>query len=112
MLRIPCVLVTPKRKVAGFLSVLQMVLHFSSEFLVEGTGGSSVFKSFDVPQYSDCTSTNQSEGTHNKKLHEGQIIHEWNQGSDKDNINDSMFKKEYKKLKRHRRWNITRVERL
>ncbi|KMZ59450.1 hypothetical protein ZOSMA_68G00360, partial [Zostera marina] len=110
LLRIPCVLVTPKRKVAGFLSVLQMVLHFSSEFLVEGTGGSSVFKSFDVPQYSDCTSTNQSEGTHNKKLHEGQIIHEWNQGSDKDNINDSMFKKEYKKLKRHRRWNITRIK--
>lgn len=102
----------PKRKVAGYLSVLQIVLHFSGDFLVEGTGGSSVFKSFNVPQYSDYTSINPSEGTHNKKLHRGQAIHEWDQGNDSNNIHCSMYKKEHKNFKRHRRWNIMKVEHL
>jgi len=41
---IPCVLVTPKRKLDGHLAVMKNVLHSSAQFLVDDTGGSSIFK--------------------------------------------------------------------
>nr|KAJ0217839.1 hypothetical protein LSAT_V11C300135260 [Lactuca sativa] len=45
LISVPCVLVTPKRKLAGRLAVMKKFLHFFGEFLGEGTCGSSVFRS-------------------------------------------------------------------
>eukprot|EP00850_Spirogloea_muscicola_P002042 SM000007S21002 [mRNA] locus=s7:1425419:1443445:- [translate_table: standard] len=40
-----CVLVSTKRKLAGTLELVKSHLHFHAEFLVEGSGGSSLFDS-------------------------------------------------------------------
>ncbi|MCO5593154.1 hypothetical protein L7F22_047160 [Adiantum nelumboides] len=50
-----CVLVTPKRKLAGRLDVTADSIHFYGDFLVEGTGGSSVFTSSGQINYSEHT---------------------------------------------------------
>ncbi|CAN4092325.1 unnamed protein product [Withania somnifera] len=47
LMSVSCVLVTPKRKLYGHLAVKKKFLYFFGEFLVEGTGGSSVFRNFD-----------------------------------------------------------------
>lgn len=41
-------LVTPKRKLAGSLAIMKTALHFSGEYVVDGTGGSSVFKNLNA----------------------------------------------------------------
>ncbi|KAL0366361.1 UNVERIFIED_CONTAM: BEACH domain-containing protein B [Sesamum radiatum] len=46
LMEIPCVLVTPKRKLAGRLAIMKKFLRFFGDYLVEGTGGSSVLKTF------------------------------------------------------------------
>lgn len=51
---VPCVLITPKRKLAGKLDITRTVMHFSFDFLVEGSGGSSVFSKFKDKKDSDC----------------------------------------------------------
>ncbi|XP_024540202.1 BEACH domain-containing protein B isoform X1 [Selaginella moellendorffii] len=45
LLSVSCVLVSPKRKLAGRLEVTHRSLHFHMEFFIEGTGGSMVFDS-------------------------------------------------------------------
>jgi hypothetical protein len=50
---VPCVLITP-RKLAGKLDITRTVMHFSFDFLVEGSGGSSVFSKFKDKKDSDC----------------------------------------------------------
>ncbi|KAL6603651.1 hypothetical protein ACP70R_044012 [Stipagrostis hirtigluma subsp. patula] len=93
-----CVLVTPKRKLAGQLDITRTVMHFSFEFLVEGTGGSSVFGKFKDKKDSECK--NELGGV--DRL---------------DGCRDSMIetdgiltKNQSNKIKNHRRWNITKIK--
>lgn len=102
---VPCVLVTPKRKLFGQLAVMRSALHFFGEFLVEGTAGFSVFKNFD--------SINPESG---KQEHLAGIqkqkflklpVH-LTSHSEKQNSLDSVDKQP-KNVKRHRRWNLSKV---
>ncbi|KAL9310011.1 BEACH domain-containing protein B [Arabidopsis thaliana] len=100
---VPCVLVTPKRKLAGWLAVMKNVLHFSGEFLVEGTGGSAVFKNFSTSKGSDVT-----------KAENKQNLVKWSSPYDSETFLDlesgNKNKKPLKKVKRHRRWKIGKVK--
>jgi hypothetical protein len=93
-----CVLITPKRKLAGQLDITRTVLHFSFEFLVEGTGGSSVFSKFKEIEDSDCKSDLGSV----ERLDGGRdyVI---------KTPNGVLMQKQSNKIKHHRRWNITKV---
>lgn len=99
---IPCVLVTPKRKLAGHLAVMKSFLRFFCEFLVEGTGGSSVFKNFHASSNSDLTKSDQKQNFQ-PHFDSGRGI-----TSDIDTINE-IHKKQLKNVKRHRRWNLSKV---
>ncbi|XP_073008552.1 BEACH domain-containing protein B isoform X1 [Typha latifolia] len=101
-LSVPSVLVTPKRKLAGHLMILRNVLHFSGEFLVEGTGGSSVFNSFLDKKHLD-SKFDQMGGVEKQKLHVN---------CGKENANDGIGPdaNQPNKIKRHRRWNLIRVK--
>ncbi|KAJ3679372.1 hypothetical protein LUZ60_017383 [Juncus effusus] len=89
-----CVLVTPKWKLAGHLTIRQTVLHFSGEFFVEGTGGSSVFNSF---QDSKSSTDSKQEGK-DKNAHDD---------SNSDSLSDSS---QSNKTKRHRRWSLVTIK--
>lgn len=107
LLSIPCVLVTPKRKLAGHLAVMKNVLHFFGEFLVEGTGGSSVFKNFHGPSNSDSNKYDQR-----LKFLNWPEYFDLNseRGSPTDNAEaENLHKKQLKNVKRHRRWNVGKV---
>ncbi|RLM79604.1 BEACH domain-containing protein B [Panicum miliaceum] len=97
-----CVLVTPKRKLAGQLTITRNALHFSFEFLVEGTGGSSVFNRFQDKKDSD--SKNETGGLEKPKsnLDGGR--------SNAAESSDTQIKSQSNKIKHHRRWKITRIK--
>uniref|UniRef100_A0A0A9DC66 BEACH domain-containing protein n=1 Tax=Arundo donax TaxID=35708 RepID=A0A0A9DC66_ARUDO len=97
-----CVLVTPKRKLAGQLTVTRNALHFSFEFLVEGTGGSSVFNRFQDKKDSD--SKNELGGLEKLK---GNL--DGGRGSASES-GDALIKNQSNKIKHHRRWKITRIK--
>ncbi|KAK9165680.1 hypothetical protein Scep_000871 [Stephania cephalantha] len=109
----PCVLVKPKRKVAGHLAVMKNVLHFFGEFLVEGTGGSSVFNSFNALINSEYNS-DQIGAFHKRKLPKwpSNVDAQFEKGQ---NVNvsladrDNLLKRE-PKVKRHRRWEVSKVK--
>lgn len=92
-----CVLVTPKRKLAGQLDITRTVMHFSFEFLVEGTGGSSVFSKFKDKKDSD--SKNELGGVDRLDGYRDSMIE----------TNGVLMQNQSNKIKRHRRWNITKV---
>ncbi|KAG0531834.1 hypothetical protein BDA96_04G056200 [Sorghum bicolor] len=97
-----CVLVTPKRKLAGQLTITRNALHFSFEFLVEGTGGSSVFDRFQDKKDSD--SKNEMGGLEKLK---GNL--DGGRGNAAESCN-TQIKKQSGKIKHHRRWKITRIK--
>ncbi|KAJ0974642.1 hypothetical protein J5N97_016607 [Dioscorea zingiberensis] len=97
---IPCVLVTPKRKLAGYLSLMQNVLHFFGEFLVEGTGGASVFKNFDGLRTSD---------SNKRDLVGGISKHKQPGGAENINAN-AVSENQPSKIKWHRRWNVSKIK--
>ncbi|GLU16070.1 hypothetical protein SLE2022_325200 [Rubroshorea leprosula] len=107
LLSIPCVLVTPKRKLAGHLAVMKDVLHFSGEFLVEGTGGSSVFKTLNASSNSDSAKADQKH-----KFFKWPIFLDLSSemGASSDNVEAENLHKKQLKIKRHRRWNIDKVK--
>nr|XP_029116201.1 BEACH domain-containing protein B isoform X4 [Elaeis guineensis] len=112
-LQVPCVLVTPKRKMAGHLAIMQSVLHFFGEFLVEGTGGSSVFNKFQDLRNSDSSKYDQMGGNQKEKLQKGSISLDADHG--KGNAVDIMDSDASKynqpnKIKRHRRWNVSKIK--
>ena len=112
---VACVLVTPKRKLAGYLAVKKNFLHFSGEFLVEGTGGSSVFKNFNASSNSDVTKPDQWGGISKQKFHKWPLNSDFE--SEKgipniDAIHENRLQKQEKSIKRHRRWNIIKVGKL
>lgn len=104
----PCILVTPKRKLAGRLAVMKNVLHFFGEFLVEGTGGASTFKNFEVLKSSNLTKLNQRQ----KSLKPLNLQLD-SKKSTVDNMevmnDDGYLKRPLKNVRRHRRWDIGKV---
>ncbi|XP_071693148.1 BEACH domain-containing protein B isoform X2 [Rutidosis leptorrhynchoides] len=109
LMSLPCVLVTPKRKLAGRLAVMKKVLHFFGEFLVEGTGGSSVFRNFDSSSKVD-----------NFVMQKQKSFIKWplnldltSEGEASHNINavlGNLLKKQSESIKRHRRWEIGKIK--
>uniref|UniRef100_K3YP63 BEACH domain-containing protein B n=1 Tax=Setaria italica TaxID=4555 RepID=K3YP63_SETIT len=97
-----CVLVTPKRKLAGQLTITRNALHFSFEFLVEGTGGSSVFNRFQDRKDSD--SKNEMGGLEKPKANL-----DGGRGNAAES-SDTQIKNQSNKIKHHRRWKITRIK--
>lgn len=85
-------------------------MRFFGEFLVEGTGGSSVFKNFHASSNSCSTKPEQKYKPLRWPLY-------FDLESDKDTFvdnsearNEDMLKrKELKSIKRHRRWDIGKV---
>uniref|UniRef100_A0A453NF75 BEACH domain-containing protein n=1 Tax=Aegilops tauschii subsp. strangulata TaxID=200361 RepID=A0A453NF75_AEGTS len=96
-----CVLVTPKRKLAGQFTITRNALHFSFEFLVEGTGGSSVFNKFQDNKESDA----KSELGSVEKLKGNSDVGRGNEAGS----GDALMKSQSSKIKHHRRWKITRI---
>lgn len=96
-----CVLVTPKRKLAGQFTITRNALHFSFEFLVEGTGGSSVFNKFLDNKESDA----KSELGSVEKLKGKSDVGRGNEAGS----GDALMKSQSSKIKHHRRWKITRI---
>ncbi|GFP89566.1 beach domain-containing protein lvsc [Phtheirospermum japonicum] len=115
LMEIPCVLVTPKRKLAGRLAIMKKSLHFFGEFLVEGTGGSSVLKTYYSSGNSDHSRLEHSGGPPRQKflklpMHsnldsERLCVNE--NISSVDRVNDQ---KQHKSVKRHRWWNISKIK--
>lgn len=108
LVSVPCVLITPKRKLAGRLAVLKSALHFFGEFLVEGTGGSSIFKKLNASGSFDAAKLDQLGGSYK---HKSDLDTE--KGSNIDNVDivhDNVLQKQPKNIKRHRRWNVCKVQ--
>ena len=108
LVSIPCVLVTPKRKLAGHLAIMKNVLHFFAQFLVEGTGGSSVFRNFDASINSDVTKSGQKQ----RSLKWPASDMDFQKGITVGNvevINGNGSAKLMRCVKRHRRWSMAKV---
>ncbi|OMO50809.1 hypothetical protein CCACVL1_30251 [Corchorus capsularis] len=107
LVSLPCVLVTPRRKLAGELAVMKDVLHFFGEFLIEGTVGSSVFKNFNASSHSESGKADQKPKSFKWSIH---VDINSEKGTSPDNIEaDNVHKKQLKNVKRHRRWNIGKI---
>lgn len=104
-------LVTPKRKLAGRLAVMKTALHFFGEFLVEGTGGSSVFKNFQASSTPDPSKIDLKHKPAKWPLQLGMESEKdpTSDISEATNDNAHLRQKQLKTLKRHRRWNIDKV---
>lgn len=104
-------LITPKRKLAGHLAIVQNVLHFAGEFIVEGTGGSSVFKSFRDTGNSDSNKCEQPGSIPKQKWNKGPTLDN-NRGkgtpTDSEDV-DASLQHKTNKIKLHRRWNLSAV---
>ncbi|XP_024170395.1 BEACH domain-containing protein B isoform X2 [Rosa chinensis] len=108
---VPCVLVSPKRKLAGHLAVMKNVLHFFGEFLVEGTGGSSIFRNFPASSNFDLTKPDQKQKFIKQPIcfgldaSKGTVVQKF------EAIGENVLKrKELKNIKRHRRWNMGKIK--
>ncbi|KAL3830393.1 hypothetical protein ACJIZ3_019195 [Penstemon smallii] len=114
LMDVPCVLVTPKRKLAGRLAILKKSLHFSGEFLVEGTGGSSVLKAYYSSGNNDPSKPEQL-GAPEKQKFLKRSVH-LHLDSERQNISEAINSvhgnngKRYKSIKRHRWWNICKIK--
>ncbi|KAK6116093.1 hypothetical protein DH2020_008362 [Rehmannia glutinosa] len=115
LMEIPCVLVTPKRKLAGRLAIMKKFLHFFGEFLVEGTGGSSVLKTYYSSGNPDHSKLEHFGGPHRQKFLK--LPMHFNLDSEKLSVNENNssvhgdnYQKQYKSIKRHRWWNISKIK--
>ncbi|XP_057986936.1 BEACH domain-containing protein B isoform X2 [Hevea brasiliensis] len=112
LLSVPCVLVTPKRKLAGKLAIMKNFLHFFGEFLVEGTGGSSVFKKFDASSNSDGAKSKLEQKSKSLKwpMHADFCPLKGVSVDNVETVNENMHQRQLKHVKRHRRWNIGKIK--
>jgi len=108
LVSIPCVLVTPKRKLAGHLAVMKNVLHFFAQFLVEGTGGSSVFRNFDASINSDLTKSDIKQRSYKWPV-SGMDPQKGTAVGHVELINGNGPTKLMRCVKRHRRWSVAKV---
>ncbi|KAI3726569.1 hypothetical protein L1987_66367 [Smallanthus sonchifolius] len=113
LMSLPCVLVTPKRKLAGRLAVMKKVLHFFGEFLVEGTGGSSVFRNIQASGSFDSNKT-ENVGMQKQKFIKWPVnFDSSSEAETSDNINavlGNLLQKQSENIKRHRRWEICKIK--
>ncbi|XP_020218624.1 BEACH domain-containing protein B isoform X2 [Cajanus cajan] len=109
LVSIPCVLVTPKRKLAGHLAVMKNVLHFFAQFLVEGTGGSSVFRNFDASINSDLTMSDLKQRSL-KWPFAGMDPQKGTMIGNVELINGNGSVKLMRCVKRHRRWSMAKIK--
>lgn len=117
LLSVACILVAPKRKVAGRLEVMRSSLHFYGEFVVEGTGGRSVFNRAGGLNYPDVTSTETPE----KGSHRTRSFREKSFGEAGDSEKGYAMERldpmqhctiqggPFKDVKRHRRWDLSQA---
>lgn len=105
----PCVLVTPKRKLAGRLAVMKTALHFFGEYLVEGTGGSSAFKDFQQPSNSDLSKFDQKQRFSKWPPHNYLESDKGSSFNGLELLSENVHQRHLKNLKRHRRWSIGKV---
>ncbi|RDY05943.1 BEACH domain-containing protein B, partial [Mucuna pruriens] len=109
LVSIPCVLVTPKRKLAGHLAVMKNVLHFFAQFLVEGTGGSSVFRNFDASIISDLTKPDLKQRSLKWPV-SGMDPQKGTTVGNLELINGNGSAKLMRCVKRHRRWSMAKIK--
>ncbi|KAJ4830317.1 hypothetical protein Tsubulata_011294 [Turnera subulata] len=110
LVSVPCVLVTPKRKLAGKLAVMKNVLHFFGEFLVDGTGGSSVFRNFHASGNSD---ESKLERKHKSLKWTMPVDLNSEKGIPIVNLeteNEDAHQRRLKQVRRHRRWNVGKIK--
>ncbi|PPD66411.1 hypothetical protein GOBAR_DD36708 [Gossypium barbadense] len=105
VMSLPCVLVTPKRKLAGQLAVMKDVLHFFGEFMVEGTVGSSVFKNLNASGHFE-------RGDLKPKSTKWSVPLDINsEKGTSDNVEaENLHKEQLKNVKRYRRWSIGKIK--
>eukprot|EP00256_Glycine_max_P033132 XP_006578286.1 BEACH domain-containing protein B isoform X1 [Glycine max] len=109
LVSVPCVLVTPKRKLAGHLAVMKNVLHFFAQFLVEGTGGSSVFRNFDASINSDLTKSDLKQRSLKWPV-SGMDPQKGTAVGNIELINGNGSVKLMRCVKRHRRWSVAKIK--
>ncbi|XP_010671613.1 BEACH domain-containing protein B isoform X2 [Beta vulgaris subsp. vulgaris] len=107
LVTVPCIMVTPKRKLAGQLAVLKNVLHFFAEYLVEGTAGSTVFRTYDFLKNPELEKSDQPDGVEKMKFlkltADTSLVYE------KHNAMGTL-EKQLKGIKRHRRWEVSKIK--
>ncbi|KNA15279.1 hypothetical protein SOVF_099670 isoform A [Spinacia oleracea] len=104
---VACIMVTPKRKLAGHLKVLKNVLHFFGEFLVEGTAGSTVFRTFDSLKNSELEMTDQPNEV--EKLKFLKLTADTSVFSEKHKAIGTL-ERHMKGIKRHWRWEVSKIK--
>ncbi|KAG0476321.1 hypothetical protein HPP92_013162 [Vanilla planifolia] len=108
-----CILISPKRKLAGRLFVMRNVLHFTCQFIVEGTGGSSVFNNISDGSTSDASKLDHLYVSDKNNQNNGVLGLEFNRGKSNDfNIlaQDNLLRSKPNKIKKHRRWSILKIK--
>jgi len=110
LLSLSCVLVSPKRKIAGRLEVMQSSLHFYGEFIIEGTGGRAVFNSTGGLNYPDAVTMEKGfskakTSTRKDSSMEGGDVERGNAMERLDPIQGGPSKG----IKRHSRWDLSQV---
>ncbi|GER40247.1 WD40 and Beach domain-containing protein [Striga asiatica] len=115
LMEIPCVLVTPKRKIAGRLAIMKKFLHFFGEFLVEGTGGTSVLKTYFSSGNSDHSKLEHVGGLPRQKFLK--LPMHLNLDSEKPSISENISSvdrtndhKLHNSVKRHRWWSMSKIK--
>ncbi|KAM7253246.1 hypothetical protein ACFE04_025864 [Oxalis oulophora] len=108
LISVPCVLVNPKRKLAGHLAVKKSVLHFFGEFLAEGTAGCSVFNNFQASSNSDPTKSDNNQKSLKWPSY-FDLQFEKVTSADSGETENS-YQRQLKHVKRHRRWNIGKIK--
>lgn len=114
-----CVLVTCKRKIAGRLEIMQDCLHFYGEFIVDGTGGSSVFTLSGLLNYSEHIPSETIEQRSiksrlgSKDAHNGGVSGETERRTLLDRVGNVQHigsESSKRDVKRHRRWDFLKVK--
>ena len=102
-------MVSAKRKVAGRLEIMQSSLHFYGEFIIEGTGGRSVFNSTGGFNYPDAVT--MEKGFSKPKMSSRKDFLDGSEG-DRGNAMvrlDPIQGGLLKSIKRHSRWDLSQV---
>lgn len=109
LLSVSCIMVSAKRKVAGRLEIMQSSLHFYGEFIVEGTGGRSVFNSVNGFNYPDAGTMEKGfskpKMSGRKDFFDGPEGDRGNPMERLDPIQGGLLKG----IKRHSRWDLSQV---
>lgn len=110
LLSVSCIMVSAKRKVAGRLEVMQSSLHFYGEFIVEGTGGRSVFNNAGGLNYPDAVTMekgfNKSKMSGRRDFLDGSEVDRGNAMERLDPMQGGLVKG----IKRHSRWDLSQVK--